>query len=104
VRANNEPTVAGGTPADAAVQADVKHQVLNRLRRARGQLDAVISAVDSDSDCRSVVTQLAAVNSAIERAGFVIVASGMKHCLTTTDTQPDDKSIEEMEKLFMMLR
>jgi len=94
----------GITPADLAVQSDIKRQVLNRLKRARGQLDAVIEAVNADSDCRTVVTQIAAVGSAVERAGFVIVASGMKHCLTSEGDTPDSHSIEEMEKLFMMLR
>jgi DNA-binding FrmR family transcriptional regulator len=78
----------------------IKPQVLNRLRRARGQLDAVIAALDDDADCRAVVTQLVAVSSAINRAGFVIVSHGMKNCLAGEDS---DSTIEEMEKLFMML-
>ena len=88
------------------VPEDVKKQVRNRLKRARGQLDAVIEAVGTESDCRKVIIQLAAVSSAIHRAGFVIVASGMKHCLATNadGTQYGEaKTIEEMEKLFMML-
>lgn len=36
-------------------------RILNRLRRARGQLDAVITAVEQHKPCRDVVTQLAAV-------------------------------------------
>jgi len=88
------------------VPDDVRKQVMNRLKRARGQLDAVIEAVSNESDCRKVVIQLAAVSSAVHRAGFVIVASGMKHCLATNPdgSQSDEaKTIEEMEKLFMML-
>jgi len=99
-----ETPTDGITPADLAIETDIKRQVLNRLKRARGQLDAVIEAVNADADCRSVVTQIAAVGSAIERAGFVIVASGMKHCVTAENQTPDSHSIEEMEKLFMMLR
>ena len=40
--------------------------VINRLRRAQGQLGAVISMVEQGKDCRSVVTQLSAVSSALE--------------------------------------
>ncbi len=44
--------------------------VINRLRRAQGQLGAVISMVEQGKDCRSVVTQLSAVSSALDKAGF----------------------------------
>ena len=43
-------------------------QVLNRLRRAQGQLAGVISMVESGRDCTEVVTQLAAVARALDRA------------------------------------
>jgi len=85
---------------------DIQRQVLNRLKRARGQLDAVIEDVSNNGECRDVVIQLAAVSSAVHRAGFVVVASGMKHCLAADPAESglsDAKSIEEMEKLFMML-
>ncbi len=93
-------------------QGEAKRRVLNRLKRAYGQLGAVIEAVESDSDCRTVVTQLAAVSSAIERAGFAVVATGMKHCLSgggtaaapgTKADNGSDLSIDDLEKLFMML-
>jgi len=82
----------------------VKRQVLNRLRRAQGQLGAVIKAVEGDGECQSVVTQLAAVSAAIDRAGFAVIASGMERCLGAPPSDNDkDLSIEELEKLFMML-
>jgi len=55
--------------------------VLNRLRRAQGQLGAVISMVEQGKDCRSVVTQLSAVSSALDKAGFSIIAAAMKECV-----------------------
>ncbi|WP_405721166.1 metal-sensitive transcriptional regulator [Streptomyces sp. NBC_00046] len=76
--------------------------VLNRLRRAQGQLGAVIAMVESGRDCKDVVTQLAAVSKALDRAGFKIVASGMRQCLTgDSDTPPMTQ--DEMEKLFLAL-
>ncbi|MFF7442888.1 metal-sensitive transcriptional regulator [Streptomyces sp. NPDC008122] len=76
--------------------------VLNRLRRAQGQLAAVISMVESGRDCKDVVTQLAAVSRALDRAGFKIVASGMRQCLEDdSDTPPMTQ--EELEKLFLAL-
>lgn len=76
--------------------------VLNRLRRAQGQLAAVITMVESGRDCKDVVTQLAAVSRALDRAGFKIVASGMRQCLAEgSDARPMTQ--EELEKLFLTL-
>ena len=56
--------------------------VLNRLRRAQGQLAGVISMIEQGRDCKDVVTQLAAVSRALDRAGFKIVATGLRECVT----------------------
>jgi DNA-binding FrmR family transcriptional regulator len=56
---------------------DAQRRVLNRLKRARGQLDAVIASVESGGRCRDVVTQLSAVSSALDRAGLAIIATAM---------------------------
>ena len=79
-----------------------QRRILNRLRRARGQLDAVIIAVEGGGSCRDVVTQLAAVSSALDKAGFAIVASAMKDCVNDPDAQ-DGLTTAELEKLFLML-
>ncbi|MFF4159902.1 metal-sensitive transcriptional regulator [Streptomyces sp. NPDC001678] len=78
--------------------------VLNRLRRAQGQLNGVISMIEAGRDCKDVVTQLAAVSRALDRAGFKIVASGMRQCLTA-EQQADAAPMteEELEKLFLAL-
>jgi DNA-binding FrmR family transcriptional regulator len=89
---------------EVSVQVDdeAMRPVLNRLRRAQGQLAAVISMVESGRDCKDVVTQLAAVSRALDRAGFKIVASGMRQCLDDdSDTPPMTQ--EELEKLFLAL-
>jgi len=83
-----------------------QRKIANRLRRARGQLDAVIAAVESGGKCRDVVTQLSAVSSALDRAGFVIVSSAMRDCAADpggTAEKEDGLTTEELEKLFLML-
>lgn len=77
--------------------------VLNRLRRAQGQLTAVIAMVEAGRDCKDVVTQLAAVSRALDRAGFKIVASGMRQCLATADGDTPPLTEAELEKLFLTL-
>lgn len=78
--------------------------VLNRLRRAQGQLNGVISMIEEGRDCKDVVTQLAAVSRALDRAGFKIVATGMRECLTGESADGSQPMSEaELEKLFMAL-
>ncbi len=60
---------------------DPRQQVLNRLRRARGQLNAVIDMVEQENSCKDIVTQLAAVSKALDRAGFKIISTNLQECL-----------------------
>ncbi|MFF2551406.1 metal-sensitive transcriptional regulator [Nocardia sp. NPDC058058] len=76
--------------------------VLNRLRRAQGQLTGVISMIEQGRDCKDVVTQLAAVSKALDRAGFKIVASGLRECMTGAEGR-EPLSEAELEKLFLAL-
>ncbi|NLJ54843.1 MAG: metal-sensitive transcriptional regulator [Intrasporangiaceae bacterium] len=76
--------------------------VINRLRRAQGQLGGVIRLIEEGRDCKDVVTQLAAVNRALDRAGFAIVSSGMRQCMTEGE-QMTAEDQATMEKLFLTL-
>ena len=77
--------------------------VINRLRRAQGQLGGVLKMIDEGRDCQDVVTQLAAVSRALDRAGFKIIASGLQHCMTTNDAGELQTNVAQMEKLFLSL-
>ena len=78
--------------------------VLNRLRRAQGQLTGVISMIEQGRDCKDVVTQLAAVSRALDRAGFKIVATGLRECVSGADANGNPPMTEaELEKLFLAL-
>jgi DNA-binding FrmR family transcriptional regulator len=81
------------------VDGDAQAAVLNRLRRAHGQLAGVIAMVEDGRECRDIVTQLAAVSRALDRAGFKIVASNMRQCLNGESPM----STDELERLFLAL-
>ena len=85
--------------------ADSTTDVLHRLRRAQGQLGAVISMVEAGRDCRDVVTQLSAVTHALHRAGFKIVSGQLRRCLAgEADGACAERLTEEqLEKLFLSL-
>lgn len=76
-----------------------KKKIVNRLRRAHGQLAAVINAVESDEHCAQIVQQLSAVSKAVDRAGFLVISSALQECLTADDVEEAD--VEQLEKLFM---
>jgi len=74
--------------------------VANRIRRARGQLDGIVRMLEEGRSCEDVVTQLAAVSRALDRAGFAVIASGLRQCVDTDDSELD---VKRMERLFLSL-
>lgn len=73
--------------------------VVRRLRRAEGQIRGVIRMIEDGRDCADVVTQLAAVSRALDRAGFKIIATGLRQCAGDGDVISE----EQLEKLFLSL-
>ncbi|GAB2933349.1 metal-sensitive transcriptional regulator [Streptomyces heilongjiangensis] len=89
-------------------EGDELKSVLNRLRRAQGQISGVIRMIEEGRDCEDVVTQLAAASRALDRAGFAIIATGLQQCLTDSEkNQRSEETTEQMrarlEKLFLSL-
>jgi len=91
---------------------DAQRRILNRLKRARGQLNAVIDAVEAGDDCRTVVTRLSAVSSALDKAGFTIISSAMRDCVADEHDgsgsaaragDGERLTVDELEKLFLTL-
>ncbi|NKZ05455.1 metal-sensitive transcriptional regulator [Actinomadura latina] len=85
-------------------EADSLADVLARLRRAQGQLGGVIQMIENERDCKDVITQLAAVSRALDRAGFKIIATGLEKCVLE-GTDPDQVRLDraQLEKLFLSL-
>ena len=75
---------------------------INRIKRAQGQLAGVLRMLEEGRPCEDVVTQLAAVSRALDRAGFAIVATGLRQCLLE-DSEDTDLDVAKMEKLFLSL-
>ena len=79
--------------------------VLNRLRRAEGQLRGVQRLLEEGADCTAVITQLNAAQSSLHRAGLRLMAAGMRHCLSDPEAaESEGMTAEEMEELFLALR
>jgi DNA-binding FrmR family transcriptional regulator len=86
------------------IASDTVGDVVRRLRRAEGQMRGIIAMIEEGRDCAEVVTQLAAVSRALDRAGFKIVASGLQQCVAAKRAGEDQSAnLQRMEKLFLSL-
>lgn len=75
--------------------------VVTRLKRAQGQLGGVIEMIESGRDCAEIVTQIAAVSKAVDRAGFLTISEGMRQCFE--DPEQNSLDAQRLEKLFLSL-
>ena len=72
----------------------------DRLSRIQGQIGGIIKMIDENRDCTDILVQLAAANTALSKAGFSIVSTGMRHCATLEN---GEKERAALEKAFMSL-
>ena len=78
--------------------------VRKRLRRIAGQVEGVEKMLADGRDCRDVLTQLAAVSKALDRAGFRLVAGGLTYCIQHPgSSESDPEAMSSLEKLFLAL-
>jgi DNA-binding FrmR family transcriptional regulator len=73
--------------------------VLNRVKRAQGQLSGVLRMLEEGRDVTSVLHQLKAVSSALDRAGFAMVAQEWRRI----DADLSEAEVERLEQLFLTL-
>lgn len=85
------------------LQPEEMKAVIARMKRAHGHLASVIRMLEEGTDCESVLTQLAAVNKALSRSGYAIVATGLQHCLAEENGELGGVDVAKMEKLFLAL-
>ena len=68
--------------------------VVNRLARAIGHLEKVKRMVEEGHDCSEVLVQLAAVRSALDNTGKVILKDHMRHCMVDAVVAGDEDAID----------
>ena len=85
------------------VQVTELTDVVARLRRVEGQIAGIVRMIEEGRECKDVVTQLAAAARALDKAGFKIIATGLRHCMTENDDGERAVDVAEMEKLFLSL-
>lgn len=71
-----------------------KRAVMNRLSKAIGHLESVKRMVERDEDCSEVLIQLAAVRSAINNTGKLVLKNHINHCIVEAVEENDKEAIE----------
>jgi DNA-binding FrmR family transcriptional regulator len=76
--------------------------ISKRLKRAHGQLAAVIRMLEEGRNCDEIVTQMAAVNKAVNTAAFTLISTSLKECIV--DNKNNNQAVQEkLQKLFLSL-
>ena len=95
---------AAGASPDTHVLHDQAqlHAIVTRLKRAHGQMGAVVRMLEEGLSCEDVITQMAAVNKAINTAAFTLISSSLKECIIDPEINSDDVTTK-LQKLFLSL-
>ena len=72
--------------------------VINRLSRAAGHLEAIKKMVEEGRDCGDVLIQLAAVRSAVNNIGKIILADHMEHCVADAIESGDREALDKFNE------
>ncbi len=71
-------------------------QVVHRLSRIIGHLEAIRRMVEQGQDCSKVLIQLAAVKAAVNSAGKVILKDHINHCIVEAVETGNQKALEDL--------
>lgn len=87
---------AHGIPHSHGHVHENQKAVINRLSRAIGHLEKVRRMVENGEDCSDVLIQLAAVRSALDNTGKVILKDHMRHCMVDAVAAGDQEAIDDL--------
>lgn len=74
-----------------------KKQVLDRLSRAIGHLEAVRRMVEDDRDCAEVLTQITAVRTAVGSVGRILLLDHIGDCVADAVENGDPHALDTLE-------
>ncbi len=75
-----------------------------RLRRVEGQVRGIQQMLETGRDCRDVVTQISAASKALEQAGFLLVAAGLRYCVSDPEkSSAEGYDLATIQKMFLKL-
>lgn len=85
-----------------AITGDTKRQLRSRLVKAQGHLAAVIRMTDDEKYCIDVLTQLKAVQAALDKTAHLMLKQHLQTCVV--EAVKADDSARVMDELWQLLR
>lgn len=76
--------------------------IAKRVKRAQGQLGAVVRMLEEGRNCEEIVTQMSAVSKAVNTAAFTLISASLKECLVEGKRNQDEVTAQ-LQKLFLSL-
>ncbi|MFE5323607.1 metal-sensitive transcriptional regulator [Paenibacillus sp. NPDC056579] len=76
----------------------VKDNLISRLNRIEGQIRGVKGMIEKDTYCDDVLNQIAAIQSALNSVGKILLEGHMKSCVVERLEQGDKEVIDELLK------
>jgi DNA-binding FrmR family transcriptional regulator len=98
--------VATSTTAEKHGYSATKEQLLNRLRRIEGQVRGVERMVEEDRYCIDIVTQISAVQAALDKVALGLLDDHARHCIVggAADSTPEELHHELMAAVGRLMR
>ena len=75
---------------------DTKKKLINRLARIEGQIRGIRAMVEKDAYCTDILTQVAAVNAALNSFNKVLLANHIRTCVTQDIREGRDDVVDEL--------
>jgi DNA-binding FrmR family transcriptional regulator len=99
------PTVSVSVSHRTYGYSEQKDRLMRRLARAEGQVRGVARMVEEDRYCIDILTQLAAIDTALERVALAILDDHVKHCVAGALASGDDAEGEtKIDELLAAVR
>jgi DNA-binding FrmR family transcriptional regulator len=77
-------------------------KITKRVKRAHGQMGAIVRMLEEGRSCEEIVTQMAAVAKAVNTAAFTLISANLKECLVNPENDTDE-IVTRLQKLFLSL-
>ena len=84
------------TPVLPIYSEPVKDNCLRRLKAVEGQIRGLQEMVEEQRPCLDVLTQLAAVQSALRQVSRIVLRNYLENCATRAIRRSDPKAYDEM--------
>ncbi|HEM3696588.1 TPA: metal-sensitive transcriptional regulator [Streptococcus suis] len=81
-----------------------KKKMINRLKRAEGQLRGIQKMIEEEQECIDIVTQLSAVRSSINSIMGLVIAQKVQDCIENPSDNPEEQEARLAEAINLIIK